>query len=150
MLFGSLMGDLWPRQVHAMNATMMELSREMMKAGIIDEVRLHAAAHDARSSLLTGRSCSRQSHVSPRIPEILSLAGSDDGGLHRLGAGHRRGRGRDGRGGREGDWALGIVTVHALGWLDQHYLNMRSTGRFACAREWTAKVIEWTTDSMGP
>ena len=27
------------RQVHAMNATMMELSREMMKAGIIDEVR---------------------------------------------------------------------------------------------------------------
>ena len=25
-------------QVHVMNATMMELSREMMKAGIIDEV----------------------------------------------------------------------------------------------------------------
>jgi len=30
---------LGTRQVHAMNATMMELSREMMKAGIIDEVR---------------------------------------------------------------------------------------------------------------
>ena len=26
-------------QVHALNQTMMEMSREMMKAGIIDEVR---------------------------------------------------------------------------------------------------------------